>query len=136
MVRKKVIKYIHASCVHVFLHSQKILLLRKRSSIKCLRSCLYGRRDGTFCRDGTFAGTFFIPALKTVYMEAERDIFYPGFKNCLYGRRDGMFAGTGRFIPGLHVSTGTISPGTIFKVSIISSGKVGRSVYMIKIVSL
>ena len=55
------------------------------------------------CRDGTFAGTFFIPALKTVYMEAERDvlpgrdIFYPGFKKLFIweaGRdvcREGMF---------------------------------------------
>ena len=39
-----------------------------------------------------------------------RDVFCPGFKNCLYGRRDGDV-----FYPGM------ISPGTICKVSIISS---------------
>ena len=41
------------------------------------KNCLYGRRDRTF----------FIPALKTVYMGGGRDVFYSGFKICLYGRR-------------------------------------------------
>ena len=90
-----------------------------------LRGCLYGRRDGTF----------FIPALKTVYMGGGtgclpgRDVFYPGFKNCLYaGRRDGMFAGTGRFSSRVYMRMflpGTISPRTICKASIISSRQSG-----------
>ena len=51
-----------------------------------------------------------------------RDVFYPGFKNCLYGRRDGTFSSRvymRMFLPG------TISPGTICKVSIISSRQSG-----------
>ena len=72
-----------------------------------LRSCLYGGRDAR------------LPG---------RGVFYPGFKNCLYGRRDGMFAGTGRFSSRVYMRMflpGTISPGTICKVSIISSRQSG-----------
>ena len=57
-----------------------------------------------------------------------RDVFYPGFKNCLCGRRDGMFAGTGRFSSRVYMRMflpGAISPGTICKVSIISSRQSG-----------
>ena len=113
------------------------------------KNCLYGRRDGTFfipalktvymgggtrrlagrdvfysdfknCLYGRRDGTFFIPALKTVYMGggtrrlAGRDVFYSDFKNCLYERRDGEFTWE-------CFLSGTISPGTICKVSIISS---------------
>ena len=53
-----------------------------------------GRLPGRdVCRDGTF----FIPALKTVY----------------HGRRDGMFAGVGRFSSRVYMRmflAGTISP--------------------------
>ena len=51
-------------------------------------------------------------------------IFQSGIKNCLYGRRDGMFTGTGRFSLRVYMRmllTGKISPGTIFKLSIITS---------------
>ena len=51
-------------------------------------------------------------------------IFQSGIKNCLYGRRDGMFTGTGRFSLRVYMRMflpGTISPGTIFKLSIITS---------------
>ena len=57
-----------------------------------------------------------------------RDVSYPVFKNCLYGRRDGMFAGTGRFSSRVYMKMflpGTISPGTICKVNIISSRQSG-----------
>ena len=57
-----------------------------------------------------------------------RNAFYLSFKNCLYGRRDGMFAGTGRFSSRVYMKMflpGTISPGTICKVSIISSRQIG-----------
>ena len=40
-------------------------------------------------RDVCRGETFFIPALKTVYMRGGRVVFYR-FKNCLYGRWDGM----------------------------------------------
>ena len=57
-----------------------------------------------------------------------QDVFHFGFRNCLFGRRDGMFAGTGHFSihPGFTWDcSGTISPRTICKVSIISSRQSG-----------
>ena len=81
----------------------QLITFAKREYFNDLRGCLYGRWDGTF----------FIPALKTVYM---------------HGRRDGMFAGTGRFSSRVYMKMflpGTISPGTICKVNIISSRQSG-----------
>ena len=71
-------------------------------------------------RDVGQDGTFFIPALK----------------NCLHGRRNWMFPRRGRFSSRVYMRMflpGTISPGTICKVSIIVSYKASINVYMIKI---
>ena len=61
-------------------------------------------------------------------MEVDGTFFISALKNCLYGRQDGMFAGTGRFALQVYVRMflpRTISPGTICKVSIISSRQSG-----------
>ena len=58
-----------------------------------------------------------------------RDVLYLGFKNWLCGRRVGMFVGRGRFSCWDYIIMflpGTISPGTIRKISIISSLQSGR----------
>ena len=77
---------------------------------------------------------FFILDLKTVYVEGGtgcfpgQDAFHPRFKNCLYGRQGEMFPRTGCLSSQVYMRIflpGTISPGTICKVSIISSRQSG-----------